>query len=194
MKRLIAISGGIGCGKSVVAAILRRLSYPVYDCDSRAKALMDGDSEILGRLSSEIHADVVVDGVIDRSRLSEIVFSDSSKLAILNSIVHGAVKSDLQRWVEAHDERLLFVETAILYQSGLDRVVDEVWEVTAPLEVRIERVMKRNGCPASDVEARISSQSISDGGVGHRRVFEIANDGFVPLLPQIESLLINHTN
>lgn len=193
MKHLIAISGGIGCGKSVVASVLRRMSYPVYDCDSRAKALMDCDNEILLRLSTEIHPDVVVDGVIDRRLLSEIVFSDSSKLAILNTIVHGAVKADLQQWVEARDEPFLFVETAILYQSGLDQIVDEVWEVIAPLETRIERVMKRNGCSASDVKARISSQS-APLGISHGRVFEIANDGFVPVLPQIESLLINHTN
>lgn len=193
MKRLIAISGGIGCGKSVVAAILRRLSYHVYDCDSRAKTLMDGDRGILRRLSAEIGADVVVDGVIDRHRLSEIVFSDPNKLATLNSIVHGAVKADLQRWVDAHDEPTLFVETAILYQSGIDRMVDEVWEVSAPLDVRIERVMSRNGLSASEVRARIASQSVSVA-VPHRRVFEITNDGLVPVLPQIETLLINHIN
>lgn len=189
MRRLVAISGGIGCGKSVVSVILGRLGYPVYDCDTRAKRLMDSSPEILDRLASEIHESVVIGGRIDRRRLSELVFSDADKLAKLNAIVHSEVRDDLNCWVKSHDKYgTLFVETAILYQSGLDKMVDEVWEVVAPKELRVKRVMSRNNCTAEDVESRIASQTISIESP-HRSVHEIVNDGFTPLLPQIEALL-----
>lgn len=192
-KRLVAISGGIGCGKSVIATILRKMGYHVYDCDDRAKRLMDNDSAILARLAEEIDREVVVDGVIDRKRLSEIVFVDTAKLDRLNEIVHGAVRSDITAWVADTDGDTLFVETAILYQSGLDRMVDEVWEVVAPQELRIERVMGRNGCTREEVVARIKAQDV-EIEQPHGKTFEIVNDGFIPILPQIESLLYNHTN
>ncbi len=189
MRRLVAISGGIGCGKSVVSAILDRLGYPVYDCDTRAKFLMDSSREILDRLVNEIHESVVVDGRIDRRRLSQLVFSDAGKLARLNSIVHGEVKADLSRWADGHrSDSLLFVETAILYQSGLDKMVDEVWNVVAPKALRIERVMSRNGCTAAEVESRIASQAVEVESP-HGTVHEIVNDGFTPLLPRVEALI-----
>lgn len=189
MRRLIAISGGIGCGKSVVSAILDRLGYHVYDCDTRAKHLMDSSREIMNRLVNEIHESVVVDGRIDRKRLSQLVFSDADKLARLNSIVHGEVKADLSRWADRHSgDSLLFVETAILYQSGLDKMVDEAWEVVAPLALRIERVMRRNSCSAAEVESRIASQ-VADVESPRGTVHKIVNDGFTPLLPQVEALI-----
>lgn len=189
MRRLIAISGGIGCGKSVVSTILCRLGYQVYDCDTRAKLLMDSSREIMDRLVNEIHESVVVDGRIDRKRLSQLVFSDADKLARLNSIVHGEVKADLSRWADRHSgDNTLFVETAILYQSGLDKMVDEVWEVVAPLALRIERVMGRNGCTAAEVESRIASQTV-DVESPHAAVHKIVNDGYTPILPRVEALI-----
>lgn len=189
MRRLIAISGGIGCGKSVVSTILCRLGYLVYDCDTRAKLLMDSSREIMDRLVNEIHESVVVDGRIDRKRLSQLVFSDADKLARLNSIVHGEVKADLSRWADRHSgDNTLFVETAILYQSGLDKMVDEVWEVVAPLALRIERVMGRNGCTAAEVESRIASQTV-DVESPHASVHKIVNDGSTPILPRVEALI-----
>ena len=77
---LIAVTGGIGSGKSVVCRVLRTLGYPVFDCDSEARAIMDSDRTIHGRLCSAISADVVRDGVIDRRMLASIVFADAAKL------------------------------------------------------------------------------------------------------------------
>lgn len=81
------------------------------------------------------------------------------------------------------------METAILYQSGLDVMVDDVWSVDAPAELRIERVMARNSFSRQQVEARIASQDSSVPTILHPRVFSIINDGCIPLLPQIENLL-----
>jgi len=189
VRRLVAVTGGIGSGKSVVCRILAASGYEVYDCDSRAKWLMDNSAEIKCGLCRAIHPEVVKGGCIDRQLLSSIVFSDKDKLQALNSIVHGAVLADIALWANAHaDAGVMFVETAILYQSGLDRMVDEVWEVTAPEQVRVERVMKRNGMSEADVRARIRSQSFVPER-RHSRAMRIFNDGRESLLLQIDALL-----
>lgn len=187
---LTAITGGIGAGKSVVSRILRTLGYEVFDCDIEARRLMDADPEIKRRLKEEISPETVTDnGTIDRRRLSEIVFADKSMLEKLNAIVHASVRDDIDRW-RSHPERTnrLFVETAILYESGLDRMVDDVWCVTAPEDIRIARVIARNNCSADDVRARIESQNFIPSQP-HPNLFDIINDGFAPVLPRVLSLL-----
>lgn len=186
---IVAITGGIGAGKSVVSRILRAVGIEVYDCDAEAKRLMDCSPDIKRRLSDEIHSSTVrPDGSIDRGALASIVFADTEKLSLLNSIVHSSVRDDIARRAAASSGSLFFIETAILYQSGLDRMADRVWEVTAPENVRIERVMKRNGCSAEEVKRRISSQQFQPEKL-HRSVAEIVNDDLSPVLPQVLTLL-----
>lgn len=183
---IIAITGGIGAGKSVVSRILSVLGYPVYDCDSEAKMLMDADPQISRRIKAEISRDAISpDGTINRRVLSECVFSNPDKLRILNSIVHGAVRSHFLSWVTRQKSELIFVETAILYESEFDKLVNGVWEVTAPDETRIQRVIKRNGLTREDVEKRISSQGNKTNP--YHKI--ILNDGITPLLPQVLQLL-----
>ncbi len=187
--RLIAITGGIGSGKSVISDILRAMGHKVYDCDTRAKALMDTDESIKDDLINLISIDAVrSDRTIDRKLLSEIVFNDPDALSRLNSIVHKAVRADLRRWRDTSFDKTVWVETAILYASRLDREVDEVWEVTAPTELRVQRVMKRNSMSREQVLARISSQSTTAAQL-HPLTKTIVNDGVEPVLPQLLSLL-----
>lgn len=190
MKRLIAITGGIGSGKSVVSRILRILAYPVYDCDSRAKALMDADEAIKRRLIEEIdEAAVTAEGIIDRRRVAEVVFEDAAKLSALNAIVHTAVKEDIAIWVGNQTSDLTFMETAILYESGLNLMVDAEWRVESPLELRIERTMRRSNLSRREVESRIAAQQTERPiDAPPLRLFIIRNDEKQALLPQIEAL------
>ncbi|MDE7136779.1 MAG: dephospho-CoA kinase [Muribaculaceae bacterium] len=190
-NKLIAISGGIGSGKSVVAKILRLLGYEVYDCDSEAKRLMDESAEIKDSLRKLMGEGVInADLSINRRRLAEIVFSDSEKLLTLNGIVHGAVKNDILTWRETRKSKRepIFVETAILYQSGIDKMVDYIIEVTAPIEIRVQRVMNRNGLKREEVLQRIESQQIQQF-TPHSNILYVDNGGDQPLLPQITALL-----
>lgn len=187
MSRIVIISGGIGSGKSMVSSILRTLGYEVYDCDSRAKQIMDSDTEIKRVISQEICNDAVVDGVINRQRLAEVVFADNQLLELLNNAVHSAVRADILSWAESRE--LVFVETAIMYQSGLDSLASQVWEVTVPRELRIERVMKRNGLSRDAVEQRIAIQDAYTPDRRHPSVKEVINDDVVALLPQVEKLV-----
>lgn len=184
--RLIAITGGIGAGKSVVSRILRCMGYNVIDSDSLARELMDNDNSIKEALNSRIAPDVVVNGIINRQRLASIVFSDTDKLATLNAIVHASVRDTLAKIVQNSSDTVLFVETAILYQSHLNRQVDAEWRVDAPEEIRITRVMQRNAISAEQVKARIEAQRFTpDNSEPIPPITTIINDNSTPILPQI---------
>ena len=185
--KTIAIVGGIGSGKSVVANIIKSLGYDVYDCDSRAKYLMDCTDEIKRQLITKISPNTVTqNNQIDRPTLAKIVFNNSQKLTVLNRIVHHAVLDDFCNWRENLPNDKCLVETSILYESGLHKLVNQVWEVTAPIDLRISRVMCRNNMSRADVEARIKSQPTQPAILP---TTQIINDDKTPILPQIENLI-----
>ncbi len=188
--KTIAITGGIGAGKSVVSTVLRLMGNYVFDCDAEAKAIMDGSDAIKAELVRQIHERAVVGGVIDRRLIADVVFNDPAKLKKLNAVIHEAVRARLAQVIAEHSttDSRIFVETAILYQSGLDRMVDEVWDVVAEDEIRIARVMKRNSVTRDEVIARIESQRFVPDTL-HQCVREINNDGFTAVIPQLLKLL-----
>ncbi|MBR5437245.1 MAG: dephospho-CoA kinase [Muribaculaceae bacterium] len=188
MGKIAVISGGIGSGKSVVSRIVSALGYATYDCDSQAKSLMDNSGEIKLRIAEMISPDVIsANGSIDRQKLAFIVFSNPDKLKILNGIVHGAVRDDVTRRVsEMPDNEYLFVETAIPHESGIDVMADVIIYVEAPLQVRVERVVRRSGLSEEQVLSRIDAQQGETAAIdANPDAIHILNDGSTPILPQI---------
>lgn len=189
--KLIAITGGIGSGKSVVSRMLQVMGYNVYDCDSRAKSLMAHDQDVRRQLTEAFGQDTyLADGSINRAYLSEVAFADDISRVILNGIVHPATARDMNCWAEEQRQQgadMAFVETALLRTAGLDRLMDEVWHVTAPTEVRINRVMARNGLTASQVMSRIASQAAEEEVTAGEHI--IVNDGDTSLLAQVLKLI-----
>ncbi len=157
--KVVAITGGIGSGKSVVSRLLRIAGYPVYDCDSQAKRLMAESADIKRQLRDAFGDVVVVDGVIQKAVLANAVFGNAENLKKLNAIVHPAVFDDISRWAKFQTTECVFVETAILKESRVDALVNEVWIVDAPVDVRIKRVIARNGLSEDEVRRRIESQA-----------------------------------
>ena len=181
---LIAITGGIGSGKSVVTKVLATMSYPVYDTDSQARRMMTTDETLKQELVREFGPSVYdADGSLNRASLAAVVFNNQEALERLNHIVHPAVIRDLERWYSRCSSQHAFVETAILYQSGLDAVVDAVWRVDAPVQVRIDRVMLRSNLTATQVTERIRAQVAEECHAAPDAV--IVNDDVMPILPQI---------
>ena len=188
---LVAITGGIGSGKSVVATIVQVMGYEVYDCDRRAKALMTENNDVRQQItdafgSESYHADCS----LNRQHLSAAVFADKVALAHLNGIVHPGTAADMKRWAQSCadlGDRVAFVETALLRTAGLDRLVDEIWHVTAPHDVRIPRVMLRSGLTAAQVKERIDVQQIEENVAPGEHV--IVNDGIKAVMPQVIQLL-----
>ena len=189
--KLIAITGGIGSGKSVVARIVNVMGFGVYDCDSRAKALMTEDAGVREQLVEAFGKDIYHDdGSLNRQHLSSIAFADERALGRLNAIVHPATARDMLQWGRRQSDlgaKAAFVETALLRTAGLDRLVDEVWHVTAPDDIRVARVMVRSGLTAEQVRERMSAQSIEDTVAPGEQV--IVNDNTAAVLPQINRLI-----
>lgn len=186
--KLIAICGGIGSGKSVISHILTLMGYEVYDCDSRAKALMDGSEEIKAELCNAFGDEVLTsDCRINRKYLSEKIFGNKESLSRVNSIVHPRVVAEIISLAQNCQSDYYFFETALPQESGLDKVADEVWLVTAPVEERIARVQLRNGLSRQQVLSRINSQDYSN--IQNENVKTIVNDGVQSVLCQLIKLL-----
>lgn len=187
MKKRIAIIGGIGSGKSVVSQILRVMGFPVYDCDAEAKRLMDNSQKIKSRIVDAFGEESLLNGQLNRPYLATMVFGFPENLKKLNGIVHPEVHADFEQWVAECNAGAVFVETAILFESGMDAFVEEIWLVDAPEDIRVARVVKRNGLPVEQVQARIRSQKIIAETC--LPLYRIDNSGKVPLLPQIDELI-----
>ena len=170
---LVAISGGIGSGKSIIARVLSTMGYSIYDCDSNARYLINNSSEIKSEIKELIGENCILpDGTLNRKIVGDVVFNNPEKLGVLNKITHSAVRADIAKWEKTRDEKLMFVETAILYQSKIDKMVDAVIDVEAPTDIRIKRIQKRNGLNINEILNRINAQQF-DVEEPHARIFTI---------------------
>lgn len=159
MLKRIGLTGGIGSGKSTVAKLLEIIGFPVYSSDDRAKILLNSSAIIHKRIKEELGEELFNEnGIPDRNKLAELVFSDSEKLDTLNSIVHPEVRQDFVHWCEKQQSKTVFKEAAIIFEHGLEKELDEVWVVYADQELRISRVMKRNSISREQVLQRMNNQ------------------------------------
>lgn len=159
-KTVIALTGGIGSGKSAVATAFCALGIPSYDCDSRAKALYRTDRVLAARVAKLLGEDVLADdGTLDIRKMAERVFADAALLEQLEAIVHPAVAEDFRQWAAAQESDIVIMESAILQQKPFfDNFADYTITVSAPEEVRIQRVMRRDGLSREQVRSRLANQ------------------------------------
>ncbi len=185
----LAITGGIGSGKSVVSRILGVMGVPVYDCDSKAKEIMVADASIVKGLK-RMFGDSCYnsDGTLDKAFLASRIFTDDNNIERVNGLVHPAVKKDFERWASLQDCPVVAVETAVLYESGLIESVDKVLVVWTDKETAIRRTMQRSGMSRNQVTSRMQKQVSSDELL-LLTDYSICNDGDTPLIPEILELL-----
>jgi len=154
----IGITGGIGSGKTTVAKIVECLGFPVYYADERGKHLTENDPEVLQSIRQFFGNDIFDNNRLNRQALAKIVFSDEEKLRLLNSLIHPAVKRDYETWLNEQVSDLIFSEIAILFESGRYKDFDKNVLVIASEEVRLRRVMRRNGLSEVEIKARMANQ------------------------------------
>lgn len=159
----VGITGGIGSGKSTVCRLFARRGVAVYDSDSEAKRLMTESVELRRRIAERFGAEAyAADGGLNRSWLAARVFTDPQALADLNAMVHPAVMADFAAWAERQSGDYVVLESAILFEAGLEHAVDRTVAVLAPLELRLERTCRRDGCDREAVRRRMAAQMDDD--------------------------------
>lgn len=158
MTKIIGLTGGIGSGKSTIANYFSEKKIPVYIADDQARALMKSP-EILSEIHKIFGDSVFENGILDRQLLATIVFNDSQKLKLLNGIIHPAVKKHFENWILNYKKNPFIVyEAAILFESGSYKICDLIITITAPLELRIQRVITRDTTSFDQVINRINMQ------------------------------------
>lgn len=191
MTLKVGITGGIGTGKSFVSKIFKTMGIPFYDADLEAKLIMVKDNNIRSALIKAFGAETYFeDGSLNRAHLSKQVFDNSQRLEMLNNIVHPAVIRAGVDWSNAQNGPYSLKEAALLYESGSYKKLDYTILVTAPEELRIARVMKRDKVSREEVLNRIQKQMPEEEKLKFAD-FVIHNDEQQPLLPQI--INIHHT-
>lgn len=184
----LGITGGIGSGKTTVCRLFELLGISVYYADEESKKLLDEDKEVKKQVVDIFGNPILNDaGSIDRKKLAGIVFNNKERLEKLNSILHPAVGLHFENWLKKQKSPYILKEAAILFESGAFKQVDKVLTVVAPLELKIQRTMKRDGVSKEDVESRIKLQ-MSDEEKIKRSDFVINNNEQELLIPQVLAL------
>src|SRR5208283_2099483 len=153
------ITGGIGSGKSMVCRIFSTLGVSIYNADDQAKILMNTDPELISGLTAKFGNSIYNHGILDKKKLAEIIFNDPEMLLYVNKLVHPVVSKDSAIWFQHHlNEPYALKEAAIFFESGTDSEVDVMITVIAPIEVRIRRIMDRDGLSGDQVKSRMENQ------------------------------------
>ncbi|MBE9509829.1 MAG: dephospho-CoA kinase [Bacteroidetes bacterium] len=184
MKK-VGVTGGIGSGKSLVCKIFRCLNVPVFSADDEAKVLLETDPEIRLALTGFFGEELYLSGKLNKQMLAGLIFNDRKNIDIVNKAVHPAVLERFTEWVNFQTKSAyVIMEAAIIFETGTDRFLDKVINITAPEAIRIERVCKRDGVSKEKVIERINNQ-LTEKERKEKANINLVNDGRVMLLPQI---------
>ena len=190
MTLKVGIAGGIGSGKTTVCNVIEALGYPVYYADAEAKKISETDRLVISAISNLFGADIYISGRLDRKRLASLVFNSKVLLSKLNAIVHPAVAEHFEMWVSKTNSPIVFKEAAILFESGLYKMLDRNILVIAPEDVRLKRVVDRDNTGVDDVKKRMLNQSPQNELI-KLADYIINNDGIELIMPQLLSIIDN---
>ena len=180
----VGITGGIGSGKSTVSKFFEVLGIPVYYADDAARRLMNEDETLKEQLQKQFGEETYIAGKLNRKYLSNLVFNNEEKLALLNSIVHPATLRDSEQWMQQQKTPYAIKEAALIFESGAQKQLDYVIGVYAPAPVRIQRVMKRDHVTREEVKMRMEKQ-INEEIKMRLCDYVITNDEQELVIPQV---------
>lgn len=181
----VGLTGGIGSGKSTVAGIFNSLGIPVYNSDIQARLLMEQDPTLVNKIKDLLGDEAYTpQGKLNRKWVASKVFADKMLLNQLNHLVHPAVLDDCNKWMVLQNAPYVIKESALLPETLSAQPVDFVIVVSAPIKLRIERVMERDQLSSSEVKARMKNQNTSKT-FNDCADFIVYNDGKRPCIPQV---------
>jgi len=181
----IGITGNIGSGKSTIAKAFAVLGIPVYYADVRATVLMNKNEEIKSGLKKLLGDDIYNEYEMpDRKKLAEFLFSNDNYRRQINALVHPAVAKDFEEWFSYQHAPYILKEAALLFESGSNLQLDKIICVSAPLELRIQRVLKRDDRTEEQIHV-IEAKQMSEAEKIRLSDYIITNDETMPVLPQV---------
>jgi len=186
----IGITGGIGAGKSTVASIFKVLGVPVFDADATAKNILNTDSVLREQIAATFGSETYKNGLLDRKYLATLVFNNPNQLAKLNALVHPASIEAANIWAKHWEEQgcpYILKEAALLFEAGTNVGLDFIIGVTAPVEMRIARVMERDHVTREEVLKRMQHQ-LDDSEKMKRCNFVIDNNEASLVIPEVLAL------
>ena len=187
MATMIGLTGGIGSGKSVVAKIFATIGIPVFNADEEAKRIMQTSPTIKAKLIEQFGTSIYNESGLQKEKLASIVFNDPFQLQLLNAIVHPVTIQAAKDWAAKQTSPYVIKEAALIFESGAADGLFKVIGVIAPLSLKIQRVMQRDGVSKEQVEARMQHQ-ISDTIKMRLCDYVIENNNQEMLIPQVLEL------
>ncbi|GHN00354.1 dephospho-CoA kinase [Cytophagales bacterium WSM2-2] len=186
----VGVTGGIGSGKSLICKIFASLGIPTYDADSRARLLMTENQSLVSQIKKEFGENSYLkDGSLNREFLGKEVFNNEAKLKVLNSFVHPAVATDSEQWIEQNSQfPYIIKEAALLYESGSYKTLDKIIVITAPEDLRVQRVMSRDKSRTREDVMKIIRNQMKEEEKINRADFIITNDESELVIPQVLKL------
>lgn len=183
----IGLTGGIGSGKSTVAKVFETLGIPVYYADDAAKRVMNEHALLREKIIQHFGEESYADKQLNRNYIASQVFNNKEKLDLLNSIVHPVTIADAEAWMQAQKTPYAIKEAAIIFEAGAHRQLDYIIGVSAPVDLRLKRVMERDGITQEKVQERMDKQMDEEEKM-KLCDFIIFNDEKQLLIPQVIEL------
>lgn len=185
--RVVGLTGGIGSGKTTVAKMFEEFGIPVYIADTEAKLLMNRSKVIKRKLKQLLGDDAYVDEQLNRTFVASKIFNNKTLLEDVNAIVHPRVAKHFKRWLAKQSAPYIIKEVAVLFENGSYKECDYIITVSAPVEVRIQRVLKRDNTTRTKVNAIIKNQWSDDQRFKHSD-FMINNENLDQTKEQVRKI------
>ncbi len=185
--KIVGITGGIGSGKSTVCEVFKAFGVPVFHADDEAKKVYEEFPEVLEKVKSIFGKEVILHGKINKQALAARAFNEPENLKKLNELVHPYVARKFKNWLSEQAGSIVLREAAILIESGSYKDCAEIIVVTAPMDVRLARIMKRGGITTEEIKKRMASQMTDEERLPYAD-YVINNDGKQLILPQIDQV------
>jgi len=187
--KVLGITGGIGSGKSVVSNLLKIIGVPVYNSDVEAKKITASSLLVQKKISEKFGSQLYSEGELNKALFASLIFNNPNHLAFANSVIHPEVYADFLEWKKKHSSCIIVgIESAILFESGFNKYVDTSVSVSSELELRIQRVQKRDALDRISILNRMNNQ-MSEITRNLQSDYTIINDDIQAVLPQVEKLL-----
>ena len=180
----VGLTGSIGSGKTTVAQLFEKLGVPIFYADIEAKKCMHSDKDLIKKLKETFGNNIYFDGKLQTDRLASIIFNDDSALNIISQLVHPAVQKIFEEWCVTQNTSYVLKEAAILFESGSNKKLDQIICVSAPDDLRKQRVIQRDGLTETKVLERMRNQWEQSRKIELAH-FHIVNDEKQLLIPQV---------